>query len=63
MQKFLEVVGLFALISLMVMLSINYAFSGAFLREVFGAPHVTYVQSLILYGLSNLLFKQLTRKG
>ena len=53
MQKFVEAVGAFALLSLVVMLSVNYLFG----------MHITYVQALVLYGLSNILFKTPIYRG
>lgn len=57
MQKFIEGVGVFLLVSLIIKLSVNYVLSPVFITFLFGAAHLTYIKAVLFYGLSNLVFK------
>ncbi len=57
MQKVIEGLGVFLLISLLLKLSVNYALSPVFITFIFGAAHLTYIKAAVFYGLSNLVFK------
>lgn len=60
MQKFLEGLSAFMLISFLLKLSVNYVLAPSFIFFVFGAAHLGYIKALAFYGLSNLVFKNLT---
>lgn len=57
MRKYFEGAAVFFLLSLILMLSVNFAFSPAFIRLLFGASRMSYIQALVIYGVSNILFK------